>query len=203
MNNWIKINLPYSVHEYFGGVDLEYPNLEKRAKKELGFGYKDVDKLQKQVFSDRIGHDTGSTIMYKIDNELYQKYDADSVELQTARVAKFLKSKNKNVQLTGAWLNKKYQYDQWMNNQPEVIGYHQEFKKKKDLFDKELAKKSFSGLDLDKPGTLIEVEFEGKINQYLIGHINPLAGVCDDCCGFDKTTTIVKRYKIVWSGNDK
>jgi hypothetical protein len=53
---------------------------------------------------------------------------------------------------------------------------------------------SFEGLDLNKPGTLIETDS----GIFLIGHINPLKGVCDDCVEFS-TETIVKRYKIIWS----
>jgi hypothetical protein len=44
------------------------------------------------------------------------------------------------------------------------------------------------------PGTLIEMK-DGS--QYLIGHINPSGGICNDCMEFD-TSYIVKRYKIVW-----
>lgn len=57
---------------------------------------------------------------------------------------------------------------------------------------------SFSGLGLNKPGTLIEVQVDGKIKQYLIGHINCLTGVCDDCCAFEKDEATVLRYKVVW-----
>lgn len=34
-------------------------------------------------------------------------------------------------------------------------------------------------------------------SEYLIGHINQLRGVCDDCTEFGKDE-IVKAYKIVW-----
>jgi hypothetical protein len=61
----------------------------------------------------------------------------------------------------------------------------------------------FTNMNLDKAGTLIEVELkkeDGNIEivQYLIGHINENCGVCDDCVAFERNT-IVKRYKIVWS----
>ena len=54
--------------------------------------------------------------------------------------------------------------------------------------------KSFSGSEgLNKPGTLVRVEGE----VFLIGHINTIAGVCDDCCEFSNEAIIVA-YKVVW-----
>jgi hypothetical protein len=52
---------------------------------------------------------------------------------------------------------------------------------------------SFSKRHLNKPGTLIETD-DGV---FLIGDINPLRGVCDDCIGF-KPEVIVKKYKIIY-----
>lgn len=48
------------------------------------------------------------------------------------------------------------------------------------------------------PGVLVEME-DGE--QYLIGHMNRYAGVCDCCIKFDPDT-IVRRYKVVWK-NDR
>lgn len=52
---------------------------------------------------------------------------------------------------------------------------------------------SFRRKGLNKPGTLIETEN----GVFLIGHINPLRGVCDDCTEFP-IETIIRRYKIIW-----
>lgn len=52
---------------------------------------------------------------------------------------------------------------------------------------------SFEARGLNKPGTLIETDR----GTFLIGHINPNRGVCDDCTEFAEDT-IVKRYKIIW-----
>jgi hypothetical protein len=56
---------------------------------------------------------------------------------------------------------------------------------------------SFESKGLNKPGTLIDTH----LGIFLIGHINPLKGVCDDCCEFGNQT-IVKRYKIIWTEKD-
>lgn len=53
---------------------------------------------------------------------------------------------------------------------------------------------SFAGNGLNEPGTLIETE----VGVFLIGHINPNRGVCDDCVEFGNDM-IIKRYKVVWS----
>lgn len=46
---------------------------------------------------------------------------------------------------------------------------------------------------LNKPGTLIEME-TGEV--FLIGDINPLRGVCDDCSEFG-SDAIVRRYSVL------
>lgn len=53
---------------------------------------------------------------------------------------------------------------------------------------------SLTSLGLNKPGTLIKIKGAKKV--YLIGDINPLRGVCDDCTEFKKET-IVESYKIL------
>lgn len=50
----------------------------------------------------------------------------------------------------------------------------------------------FSNRNLNEPGTLVEVDGD----CYLIGDINTLRGVCDDCTAFDKKE-IVSRYKVL------
>jgi hypothetical protein len=57
----------------------------------------------------------------------------------------------------------------------------------------ETDKKSFCGRELNKPGTLVELE-DGTI--HLIGTINKHRGTCDDCVAFDENV-IIKRYATV------
>jgi len=62
---------------------------------------------------------------------------------------------------------------------------------------KEYNKKSFCELKLNKTGTLVEIQFKNsETKTYLIGDINKLGGVCDDCTEFDENS-IVKRYKTI------
>ena len=53
---------------------------------------------------------------------------------------------------------------------------------------------SFVKRDLNKPGTLIQLE-NNKI--LLIGDINKVSGTCDDCSYLDKD--IIKRYKVIYT----
>lgn len=192
MNKWIKLNLPYSLYKSYNSKRLSYPYLAGRAAKELGFTRKDLDKLY-----DKLSFESIRDILEKIDGRLDKKYVSQSDEWRQARIVQFLKSENKNVKLFGNYLEKSYQYENWKDKQPEIIVYHKKYDKQYRAHKEEVAKKSFSGLKLDRPGTLIEIEVKKKTSQYLIGHINPLAGVCDDCCQFDKETAIVKRYKVL------
>ena len=92
-------------------------------------------------------------------------------------------------------------WDKWWNAQPETI----EFRQRYDAALEAIKKRSFCGRGLNNPGTLIEIaNNSGRIKQYLIGHINPLAGICDDCCEFSQgDKIIVKRYKIIWNNDDQ
>jgi hypothetical protein len=57
---------------------------------------------------------------------------------------------------------------------------------------------SFTKQGLNRPGTLIKVKLsDGKKKTYLIGDINRLCGVCDDCQAFQGDTTIVEKYKVL------
>lgn len=47
-------------------------------------------------------------------------------------------------------------------------------------------------------GTLIQVKLASKEKrEYLIGDINVLGGVCDDCMEFDKNSKVLK-YKVLF-----
>ena len=199
MSEWIEINLPYSAD---GNSNLKYPSfsppdLNERALKELGFVYKDVDALHNKLSEDRYSDPTFCSILEKAESILRDK-NLKGAERAQLKIKLLRKSKHKTIKTLADYIEKEHQYDDWYKVQPEFIAYNKEYNKKLETFNKKVSKKSFSGLGLAKPGTLIEVEYDGKLNQYLIGHINDEAGICDDCKAFIKNKTIVKRYKIVW-----
>ena len=53
----------------------------------------------------------------------------------------------------------------------------------------------FEDQGLNKPGTLILMS-DGK--EYMIGHINTIRGVCDDCTKFN-SRQVIHQYKVVWN----
>jgi hypothetical protein len=195
INKWIKLNLPYeSKPEYFDASKIKFPNLSKRAKKELGFTKKDIDLLYDQYSKCEMDN-ASIKIMNKIDN----KYDKDFPQWKDGRWKEYCKSKNPRVKALGQWSIKCDQYQDWLEKQPEHIAYMKEYDEQAALFEQNKNKNSFCQLGLNQPGTLVEIEIYGNTKQYLIGDINPLVGVCDDCVAFEKREAIVKRYKIVWS----
>ena len=65
------------------------------------------------------------------------------------------------------------------------------------IYDKNLNQlDSFCKRELNQAGTVIEVRVKRKTSQYLIGDINELSGVCDDCTMFERED-IVTRYRII------
>lgn len=81
---------------------------------------------------------------------------------------------------------------EWMKDHPAWIQYQIASKS----YSECETSKSFCGRELNKPGTLIEVLQNGEKCQFLIGDINTLGGVCDDCMGFSKDAVVV-RYKVI------
>ena len=57
---------------------------------------------------------------------------------------------------------------------------------------------SFSKRELNKPGSLIKME-DGE--YFLIGDINKLSGICDDCTEFSKNSIVVS-YKVLLTKDD-
>jgi hypothetical protein len=85
-------------------------------------------------------------------------------------------------------------YGEWFENQPLIVEWKNELNKRIEENDK----LSFCGNGFNKPGTLIEVDIEGELKIFLIGHINTSGGICDDCTEFSGDR-IVKRYAVAMS----
>lgn len=84
--------------------------------------------------------------------------------------------------------------DEWINNHPKMIQYLED-RKKFDLEEEKFLKEnSFIGARLNKPGTLIEIEANGSLSQYLLGDLNPSGDYRG--LNFDEKC-IVRRYKVL------
>jgi hypothetical protein len=82
--------------------------------------------------------------------------------------------------------------NEWSKEHPLTKSYYELLKS----IDEENRKKSFCGMELNKSGTLVEILDNKQLKQFLIGNINTLGGVCDDCMGFSKEAIVV-RYKVL------
>ena len=122
MSEWIDLNLPYSVHEYFNDAELKYPNLGKRAKKELGYTNKDLsvefDRLPDHNSIEGVKMDA---IIDKIRDKISSIYEQGAPDWRVAYVAKLLKSKNEYVQACDRYTQRYYRYQDWEAAQPDVM----------------------------------------------------------------------------------
>lgn len=196
MSDWIEINLPYT---YYGDSGQDCPDLSEKGKKVFGFSVAEARAMllgDKQFLSET---DEGNHYFEELDkarDHLQEKnidVDSDEGKLVLQDYLDELALKDEAVQSVLSFVKFQRQWDEWYNSQPEMLQWFEDNKVRR----QEDNKKSFSGLGLNVPGTLIEIENDGGLKQYLIGDINTSRGVCDDCCEFDRDT-IIKRYKIVW-----
>ncbi len=86
---------------------------------------------------------------------------------------------------------------EWTKNQPAWVDYQEALA----AWNKEESQKSFCGKKLNIPGTLVEIQDGKVLKQFLIGDINTIGGVCDDCMGFGKDAVVVK-YKVLHERTD-
>lgn len=187
MAEWIEINRPYrmslnesseltnNLHEELNDL---YHSFNDEVNKQFNIDIQSkrneveslLEKSSKQV--DKITH----LSVEEFKKEIKKIHDS---ELNQKRV-----SKEKE-------LNK---YIDWIEQQPEFLNKSAKIHEK---YDKLRAQQSFAESSLNKPGVLIEVEFNDEIKQYLIGDINIHSGICDDCRAFEDDA-IVKRCRVVW-----
>lgn len=79
---------------------------------------------------------------------------------------------------------------EWMKSHPLWLIYQEQIK----AYNEGETNKSFCGRKLNTPGTVVEILDNKVLKQFVIGDINTLGGVCDDCMGFGKDAVVV-RYK--------
>lgn len=82
--------------------------------------------------------------------------------------------------------------NEWIKTHPLWLTYQEQIKQ----YDADEGQKSFCGKKLNKPGTLVEMRIGKELKQLLIGDLNILGGVCDDCMMFPKDAVVV-RYKVL------
>ena len=88
--------------------------------------------------------------------------------------------------------DRKQEIANWQDTLPEWIEWDTKSRTIHAAKEQEAKQESFNGRGLCKPG--VQIEVDGKL--YLIGDINQLRGVCDDCTAFEGDA-IVTRYRVL------
>lgn len=191
--NWIEFGLPWRINEYDPDEALtnllpEYPTKElaKLTKEKFGTTFEEVTNKIEKISEKKL-------------NALIEK-DQDIL-----RESNYEKTREDIISETKDNLLKKYltllqlwsEISLFEMNTDIVKAYNQTVNNIKDEYKKNRPKKSFYP-DLAKPGTIIELE-SGK--RMIIGDINVLGGVCNDCVGIDDKDLIV-RYAIIYNGDE-
>ncbi len=183
---WIECNLPW---DSSGLPDMpDGPDLSDREREV--FGTTDDEEC------DKVKPFQMKYLIAKLDIEYF--LEDDSSFSWNSRSPEFNKEVDKKLKALNdpeidqyiEYVNFEEKYNKWYVQQPETIKYREEWDETMNKQDTS----SFMGQGLNKAGTLIETEK----GQYLIGHINKLGGVCDDCTQFEPDT-VIKRYKVVWN----
>lgn len=198
--DWIECGLPW----YLSAIDVDYkspPDFSDRVREKFGFTEKE---LEKQTFGD---HD------FYWDSPVYKEFEKDSdylkktLSLESLDNDNFEKefknslkaSPNESVQKVLAYYEKLNEINEFIHSQQEFIETEEYNDKIQAEHESKMSTSSFTGAGLALPGTLIEIKkLDGTISQMLIGDINELGGVCDDCTGI-RSDDIIIRYKRIWT----
>lgn len=206
MSEWIELNLPYSV--YLDREDrIPYPDLSNKIKDHFGLTIEEFQQTLKTV-NDPEDLDLitlGETwkkyedITESVENDILDESpDLEGQPFYDEVKKRLLSLNNDSVNKVLAYRDFRNKVKQWEEEQPEIIKWYDLVDKLETEHQEKMKPLSFCGLGLNNPGTLIEVEHDNKIHEYLIGDINANRGVCDDCTAFENNA-IVKRYMVIWS----
>jgi hypothetical protein len=198
MNEWIECNLPWLVRlESTVPVMVPYPDMDDKIRARFGAT---IDEWEERFFPGLDDSDLG----FVSEHPLYREYLEIRDQLELDHSEEEVKQKlqlhpSVAVQTVLACRGICKEIDAWVEEQPEFIAacntHDMSWKKHHEMEDK----LSFCGRHLNRAGTLIEYEKDGKLTYMIIGHINELGGSCDDCRGINNDTVIL-RYKVLWDG---
>lgn len=180
MTAWITCGLPYINQEFVDDDKLPPPpDVSEQERSEFGVSVRDIEN--------RHGEDK----FIALDNLLLK---VDWFKLTKAKIRKEevrLATENGMTPVLRA-TRQILKIMNWRDSLPEYKAWVEARKAEYDRLDALNDAKGFVGQGLNKPGTQIDVN--GKL--YLIGNINPILGVCDDCVAF-RSEDIVTRYRVL------
>lgn len=179
---WTEVNLPFS-QSGEGAVRPEAPNLDAEMVAEFGKTWDETEEVNAWPVAK----------VYRAEmNALIQQDDLESDDdpydtlpeawLQSGDPEKVAFANNVQIR-------RKMRI--WEHNHPVLLAHSE-------ACEAARLAGSFAGLGLVRPGVQIEMA-DGK--QYLIGDINRLRGVCDDCTAFEPEDIVV-RYRVLVAAED-
>lgn len=221
MSEWIECNLQWDYSEYpdYKRKSDMY-NWQERMNKELGYDLKSiVNDYMPWCNSCNIPTHSIRDIKPYIMNVLNLPM-TEEIPKQVARdfydmekMDFFIKYSilEKKVKMDNEYSTLKKNCEEWLNKQEDWIAEKKEYEEYFKEHKEKVKQKSFCGRELNKAGTLIEIEDiyknETRIRTLFIGdiNINGCSNYCyddyeDEDLIFDKA--IVKRYKIIWEGEN-
>jgi len=185
MSTWIDIDLPYSDTGVFLHPGQEPPDLDAEERSRFGTTR---DALWDKHLSKILEIQELETLTF-YDKALELGVPEEDMDDTVAKMlAEWLDDHPDYREAQKAQELRGISWD-WQAQHPKTIAYREAHAKAL----KEDALKTFTGQGLAKPG--VQVEMAGG-ETYLIGDVNPLGGVCDDCAAFD-STDIVVRYRVL------
>ena len=187
---WIEINLPYALTTQMFRFERA-PTLDDKVRAQFGVTNTEledrIDALDSEVQWE--AYTQARCLMEQHDHDAVKALEAFQKTRPTEEPLLRIAQGIHDTLLRNQILH-------WWHQQPEVKQWDAD--RIQAERDWRAAHQTFCDLDLNQPGTLIELE-DGT--RHLIGSINAVQGVCDDCVAFE-STTIVKRYAVLTTPED-
>jgi hypothetical protein len=188
---WIDVNLPWKRHV---DIDLpEYPNdfVDQKVRERFGFTKEEL----RVTFEEKWGrHHTDIEWEFRVKLESQDDLSEDDVDRMMDESDDPRMVACREIRAQKKFIN------EFVDAMPEVILWNQECDKVREQEKEEEAKACFVYSPLNRPGVLVEVQdtTEGTpIRRYLIGDINHIAGVCDDCTAFEDDATVLRAITLI------
>lgn len=196
---WIEVHLPWKVH-----IDLDVPDFDHDLVDQKVIAKFDYTKEELTAsFKKEIG-----TTPYDLQEEVRSEIETNDFDnkLSYEDIERML-AESKDPRMIAYWkiVAQKKEIDEFVETIPEVIAWNKACDKIREE-EKELqAKACFMYSPLNKPGVLIKVQ-DNEVGedgqpippmQYVIGDINHLAGVCDDCTAFNDDAIVLMAMMLI------
>lgn len=184
--HWFECNLPWSFH-FSAAEKVKYP--QEAIDLAIQENFPEWEKLEKQR-ADHVKFWRNYCSQYGIDNSIFPLYLIELAEEKmnfptNDNAYQFCKAENKKYLELQSKVNQFYEKIPELNEYYKALGEQRQKEKER----------SFCGQGLNVPGTIIQFS-DGS--QELLGTINCIGGICNDC-EFEWEEKIITRYARIIS----